>query len=358
MRAHNIRHQGASIALALTLTALWAGCAPSTTPRNPTDNATDANRKASFRAALVLDKGGIDDKSFNAAAWDGMQRAIRELGIDGKYVESVNESVYKTNLSRLAQQGYNVVIAVGFAMEDALNAVAPQFPDVTFAIIDGNAPALPNCAALKFKEEEGAFLVGFLAASMSKTRVIGFVGGMEIPLIKKFEAGYRAGARTANPDVQVKATYTGDWEDLNKGKSQAEQLFGNGADIIFHGAGKCGVGVIRAAEARGNGFYAIGVDKDQDGEAPGHVLTSMIKRVDNAVFETIRAVKENRFTPGEQIFGLKQGGVGLSEMKYTRDKVPPAVLEKLKKLEQKIIRGEITIPTRLEDLPAFRPPEI
>ncbi len=318
----------------------------------------------SFRAALVLDVGGVDDKSFNAAAWDGLQKAQKDLGLgtdDVKYVETKSAADYTSNLRTFATQGYDVVIAVGFAMEEALKTVAAEFPEVKFAIIDGNAPAgAANCVSLKFKEEQGSFLAGYIAAAVSKTKKIGFVGGMQIPLIEKFEAGYKAGAKAAgfDPEKQVVSAYTGDWNDVSKGKNQATQIFGNGADVIFQAAGKAGLGVIQAAKEKGKGFYAIGVDQDQDEVAQGSVLTSMVKHIDTAVYDTVKKTKEGHFTSGEQLYDLKQGGVGLSEMKYTKQDVPPAVQENIKKLSAMIADGKISPPTKLSELPAFTVPKL
>lgn len=317
-----------------------------------------AAKTETVRAALALDTGGVDDKSFNAAAWAGLQRAMKELGVEGKYVEAQNASEYKQNLTQFASGGYNIVFPVGYLMEDALKEVAPQFPNVKFAIVDGKAPDEPNCVSFEFREEQATFLAGYLAASMSKTKKIGFVGGQEIALIKKFEAGYRAGAKTADPKIEVLSSYTNDWNDISKGKSQAQQQFSSGADIIFHAAGKGGLGVIKAAEEKGAGFYAIGVDLDQDGEAPGRVLTSVLKRLDLAVFDTIKRVKENRFQPGIQTYDLKSGGVGLSEMKYTKKDVPADVLANLDKLTKMVADGQVVPPTTVEAVKDFAPPKL
>jgi basic membrane protein A len=342
------------------------GCPGADTGAKPTDGTKPTTTAAGkqFRAALVLDVGGVDDKSFNAAAWAGMQKAQKELGLgtdDIKYVETKSASDYTSNLRTFATQGYDVVIAVGFAMEDALKQVAGEFPEVKFAIVDGNAPAgAANCVSLKFKEEQGSFLAGYVAAAVSKTKKIGFVGGMQIPLIEKFEAGYKAGAKAAgfDPDTQVLAAYTGNWNDVSKAKSQSAQLFGNGVDVIYQAAGKAGLGVIQAAKEKGKGFYAIGVDRDQDDEAPGTVLTSMVKHIDTAVFDTVKKTKEGQFTAGAQLFDLKQGGIGLSEMKYTRQDVPPAVQENLKKLSALVADGKINPPTKLSELAAFQIPKL
>lgn len=321
----------------------------------------DAKPAGGVRAALVLDTGGVDDHSFNAAAWAGMLRAQKELGLsdkDIKKTESKDPSDYKTNLSQLASANYDIVFAVGFKMKDALAEVAPQFPNVKFAIIDAPAPDLPNCVGLQFKEEQGSFLAGFLAASVSKSKKIGFVGGENIPLIQKFEAGYRAGAQTADPATQVTATYTGSWEDQAKGKTQAQQQFGGGADVIYQAAGKAGLGVIQAATEKGEGYYAIGVDMDQDGESPGRVLTSMVKHLDTAVFNTVKLVKEGKFEKGTRTFDLKEGGVGLSEMKYTKQLVTGDVQTKLEKVGKMIANGQLVVPTTLDELKTFQPPKL
>lgn len=356
------------VAGAATLLAGLTGCpspssnsAPASTP-NPSGGSTPTAGGAGLRVALVLDVGGIDDKSFNQGAWNGLQKAQKELALaDAKYVELKSPSDYKTNLTTFATQGYDIVIAVGFAMADALKEVAPQFPNVKFAIIDSDAPAgTTNVVGLTFKAEEGSFLAGYLAAATSKTKKIGFVGGMQIPLIETFEAGYRAGAKTAgfDPKTQVLTTYTGDWNDLTKGKSQAQQEFANGADIIFQAAGKSGLGVIEAAKEKGKGYYAIGVDRDQDNEAPGRVLTSMVKHVDNAVFDTVRRVKENQFKAGTTVYDLKMGGVGLSEMKFTKQDIAPAVLKNLTTLSDLITAGKINIPTKVAGVDTFQPPKL
>lgn len=366
-RSRTIAHLGGA------LTALFAlglaGCVGTTNdaapPKTltPTQPGTTAAGK-SVRAALVLDTGGVDDKSFNASAWAGAQKAQKELGMsesDIKYIETKADADFKTNLTTFATQNYDVVIAIGYKMKDALKEVAPQFPNIKFAIVDESAPeGTTNCKGIRFKEEQGTFLAGYLAASMSKTKKIGFVGGQEGDLIGKFEAGYRAGAKTAgfDPDKQVLTSYTGDWNDLTKGRSNAEQEFGNGADIIFQAAGKAGLGVIEAAKAKGPGFYAIGVDQDQDYIAEGRVLTSMVKHVDTSVFDTIKQVKEGNFQAGDHVYDLKEGGVGLSDMKYTKKDIPADVLAKLEKLKQMVADGTVVPPSKVKDVAAFQPPKL
>ncbi len=336
------------ITFALVL-VLAVGCAKQNVPTE--------QQQPKMRAAVVTDVGGIGDMSFNANSWAGLQRAGKDLAMDVKFLESKEQADYATNLSTFAKQGYHLVFAVGFLMEDAVKEVAPKYPKTIFAIIDGNAPKLPNTISLKFRENEGCFLAGALAGAMTKTNTVGFIGGMEVDLIRKFEVSYQAGAMTTNPKVKVLAAYTGRFDDPGKGTELAMAQFGQGADIIMHASGSCGLGVIKAAETKGKGYYAIGVDADQDYLAKGRVLTSMMKRVDNAVYMTCESVEKGTFKPGECIIGLKEGGIGLSPMKYTKQDIPPQVLARIEKLKQKIIAGELIPPSTVKELKAFNAPK-
>ena len=321
-----------------------------------TGTATGATRK--IKAGLVTDVGGVNDRSFNTLAWEGLQRAGKDLGADIKYTESKQNADYVNNLSQFARAKYDVVFAVGFLMQDAVKEVAAKYPDTKFAIIDGDAPNSPNAVSYKFKEEEGSFLAGAIAAGMSKSGTVGFVGGMEMPLIKKFEAGYTAGAKTINPKAKVTVGYSGKFDDPQKGQEIALSQMGAGADVIFHAAGATGTGVIKAVQNKGAGFYAIGVDKDQDGEAPGRVLTSMVKKVDVAVYDVCKAVASDSFKPGTIVLGLKDGAVGLSEMKYTKKDVPAPVMAKVEALQKQIIAGTVTPPSTPEQLATFKAPTV
>jgi len=320
----------------------------------------------SLKVAMVTDTGGIDDQSFNAASWEGLKKAEADLGIKKKYLESKEQADYKTNLSSLADQKNDLIFAVGFMMQDALKDIAsdPKYASNKFAIIDGEMPngadgkPLPNCIAIKFREQEGCFLAGYLAARMSKTGTIGFVGGMESPLIKKFEVGYYAGARTANPKIIVIAKYVGSWTDNSKGQLMANTMFDQHADIIFAAAGKSGLGVLDAANERGPGFYGIGVDKDQDGLHQGRILTSVMKGVDPAVYNTVKDLKEGKWAPGEHDFGIKEGGVHLSPMKYTKKDVPADVLTKLDEISKLISDGKIKVPSTEDERQNFQPPKV
>lgn len=300
----------------------------------------DAAKK--LKVGIVFDKGGLGDKSFNDSAWAGIQKAEAEYGIEVSKVESKEEKDYETNLSAMADKGMDLVIAVGLNQGKALQKVAADYPDTKFAIVDGDVKA-DNVRMLKFNEEEGSFLVGYLAGLMTKTNKLGFVGGMELDLIKKFQYGYAAGALTANKSVEVlPAKYIGNWDNIDQAKAAATVLFNGGADIVYHAAGRAGLGVIRAAQERK--MFAIGVDSDQDGEAEGFVLTSMIKRVDQAVFSTIKDLEDQKFSGGETVYSLAAKGVGVSEMRFTKDKVGEANLAKLKEIEAKIAHGEIAVP--------------
>jgi basic membrane protein A len=323
------------------------------------------SKAADIKAAMVTDTGGIGDLSFNAGSWEGLKKAQTDFSLPKpRYLESKELADYKGNLSTLAEQKNDIIFAVGFMMEGALKEVAPKYPDVKFAIIDGSVPTgadgkpLPNCVALKFREEEGCFLAGYLAAKMSKTGAIGFVGGVVSDLITKFEVGYIAGARTANPKIRVIVKYVGSWEDHEKAQLIAEQEFRDGADIIFHGAGKSGLGVLDAANTKGPGFYGIGVDKDQDHLHPGRVLTSMMKGVDTAVYDTVKEIKDGKWAPGDHIFGIKDGGIHLSPMKYTKQDVPADVLAKLDEISKQIAEGKIKPPTTQDELQTFQPPKV
>jgi basic membrane protein A len=322
---------------------------PATGSTGTTGTTTATGKK--LKIGLVFDSGGRGDKSFNDSAYRGLERAVKELGVEEKTVDSAKEADYEGNIDALAEQGVDLIFGVGISMKTALENIAPKYPNMKFAIVD--APVeLPNVRSLVFKEEEGSFLAGYLAGLMTKTNKLGFVGGMEIDLIKKFLAGYEAGAKSANPAVEVlPAKYTGDWANQDLGKQSAKTLYGQGADIVFHASGKCGLGVIEAA--REEGKYAIGVDSDQDHLAEGRVLTSMIKRVDEAVFQTIKDLHDNKWDAGTKMYDLKASGVGLSDMTFTKDKIGAENLKKVDEQKAKIIAGEFKVPATPDELTAF-----
>jgi basic membrane protein A len=307
---------------------------------------------AQIKVGLVFDSGGRGDKSFNDSAYAGLEQAMKDLGIEGKTIDSRQEKDYETNLSAMAENGSDLVIAVGLAQANALQTVAPNFPNTKFAIVDAVVDQ-PNVRSLVFNEEQGSYLAGYLAGLVTKTNKIGFVGGMDVPLIEKFEAGYTAGAKDANPKVEVlPSKYTSSWEDVGLGKAAALTLFNSGADIVYHAAGRAGLGVIDAA--RETEKYAIGVDSDQDGIAPGRVLTSMLKRVDIAVFKTISDVATGTFTGGVRKYDVIEGGIGLTDFAFTKEVVGDANIRKLYEIKDKIASGEITPPTSRAELKNYR----
>ncbi len=305
-----------------------------------------------LKVGIVFDSGGKNDKSFNASAWRGIERAQKEFGIEVKEVQSNSEKDYETNLSALADAGCKLIFSVGINTKTALEIVAPKYPDTKFAIID-NTLDLPNVRSLLFDEEQGSFLAGYLAGLMTKSNKLGFVGGQELDLIKKFFSGYAAGAYTANPAVEILPDkYTNDWNNADVAKTAAVALYTQGADIIYHAAGKAGMGVFNAAKESGK--YAIGVDSDQDEIYPGTILTSMIKHVDEAVYSTIKELNEGKFTSGTKVYDLVGGGVGLSEMKFTKDAIGQANIDKIAQIAEKIKKGEIVVPKTKDELAAYR----
>ena len=296
--------------------------------------------------------GGRGDKSFNDAAYAGLVRAKRELGVDFVTLETGEGTDREAAMRQLAAGGSQLVFGVGFLFTDDIRQLAAEFPQVKFACIDytvteGQAIP-PNLVALTFKEEEGSFLVGALAALLSKSNRIGFVGGMEIPLIKKFEAGYRAGIKAVRPSAQLLVKYAGTtgtaFKDPTKGKELALAEYHDGADIIFHASGSTGLGVFEAARELNK--LAIGVDADQYDEAPGYVLTSMVKHVENAVFDTVKQVAGGGWTGGVRELGLKERGVGWVYDSRNKALIPDRVKAVADSLENEIVAGRISVPSK------------
>jgi basic membrane protein A and related proteins len=306
-----------------------------------------------FKIGLVFDVGGLGDKSFNDSAHRGLVKAKDELGVQTQYIEPGDGSDRESGLRQRAAKGDDLVIGVGFIFSDDITKLAKEFPKVKFACIDyslpkGEAKVPDNLVGLRFREHEGSFLVGAVAGRVTKAKKLGFVGGMKIPLIRKFEAGYEAGVKHVCPTCQIFSGYAGTepkaFADPTKGKELALSQYNRGADIIYHASGKTGDGVFNAAKEKSK--LAIGVDSDQFHVAPCCVLTSMIKNVDVAVFETIKKVTENKFESGEYEFGLKDGGVGFVYDDNNKAKIPQAVADEMKELTKQIIEGKITVPTK------------
>lgn len=301
---------------------------------------------------LVFDVGGRGDKSFNDQAYAGLERAQQELGITFHTLETGEGADREAAMRQLAAGDAQLIFGVGFLFTDDIRKLAREFPDKKFACVDytvtPNDTLPPNLVALKFKEEEGSYLVGALAALLNQTGKLGFVGGMEIPLIKKFEAGYVAGVHAVRPKTQVIIKYAGTtgtaFKDPTKGKELALAEYNQGADIIYHASGSTGLGVFEAAREKGK--LAIGVDSDQHDEAPDNVLTSMVKRVDVAVFETIKALGENRWSSGIKVFGLAEEGVAWVYDDRNKALIPDPVRATVDSLKAEIIAGHIVAPSQ------------
>ena len=322
-------------------------------------NAEPAPASDALKLAVVFDLGGRGDKSFNDGAYLGALRAQKELGATVRYVEPADASDRESGLRLSAAEKMDLVYAIGFIFTDDVNTLAKEYPNGRFADIDytvlndaqGNPiPPPPNVAALRFREEEGSFLVGAIAGLVSKTKTVGFVGGMNIPLINKFEAGFQAGVKQVCPKCRVISGYAGVTPDAfrnpGKGKEIAFSQYQQGADIIYHASGATGSGVFEAARSAGK--LAIGVDADQYGEAPGFVLTSMIKRVDVAVFDAAKRVKEGRFTGGIYDYGLAQDGVGYVYDEHNKGLIPDSVVARVEALKKEVIAKRIVVPTKLK----------
>ncbi len=333
-----------SILLALFILAAIAGC-----NRAKEQNQTPGT---STMAGLVFDVGGRGDKSFNDGAFRGLERAKKELGVDFDYIEPGQGNDREAALRQLASRpNVKLIVGTGFIFTDDITNIAKEFPDKYFACVDytlDTSKRIPdNLLAIEFKEQEGSFLVGALAALVSKSNVIGFVGGMQSPLIRKFEVAYVAGAKYVRPDITVLVSYAGitgeAFKNPGKGKELALGQIARGADIIYHASGVTGLGVFEAV--RDKHKLAIGVDSDQFHEAPGYILTSMTKVVDNSVFETIRDMKNGTFHGGRAaVFGLASKGVDYVYDENNKNLIPDDVHTKVEEIRAKIIAGEISVP--------------
>jgi basic membrane protein A len=300
---------------------------------------------ADFKVGLVLDRGGKDDKSFNASAYEGGQEAKKKLGIYLKYVEASDDNAFEPLLRGFAQRDFDLIIGIGFAQKEAVKKIAAQFPQKHFAIVDAQVDA-PNVRSLLFEEHEGAYLVGAIAAMTSKTGKVGFLGGMDIPLIRRFALAYDAGAKKINPQIGVIENYVGvtseAWNNPPKGKELSVAQYDAGADIIFAAAGASGLGAFDAAEEKNK--LVIGCDSDQNWVKPGHVLTSMLKRVDVAVFSTIEDAKAGKFEGGVKKFGLANKGIDFADDNFNAKLLTDDVRKRANELKAEIMSGKIDVP--------------
>ena len=335
--------------LILCISIAFTGC-------NNTRGYLDSENKISqtpLSIGVVTDVGGINDKSFNQSAWEGLKKA-QDLGVKPSYLETKNENDYVKNLESVSSTGSkrDLIWGVGFIMADAVESEAKKHPGQKYAIIDnsyGNATP-SNVVGVTFRENESSFLVGYIAGKMTKTNTVGFIGGVESELMHKFQYGYMAGVRYANPDCRVVSEYAGSFDDAAKGKEIAARMYGGGADIIFHAAGATGNGLIECAKEMGK--YCIGVDSDQSFLAPKNVLTSAMKRVDNVVYDVARDLKKGKWNGGATIqYGLAEGGVDIAPT--TNRLVPKNILNEVNGLKVKITSGGLKIPETEEEYNKF-----
>src|SRR5438874_4495090 len=316
---------------------------------------TRADERGKIHVGIVFDIGGKDDRSFNAAAWQGVQRAAKDFPIVLRDVEPGNPVSIEPAMRAFAERGYDLIIGVGFAQAPIMDVVAKDYPGINFAIVDG-ASQLPNVASLVFKEHEGSYLVGVIAARESRTGTLGFIGGMDIGLIHRFAVGYEEGAKAVNPNARVIVNYVGvtdtAWNNPGKGKELALAQIGKGADVIFTAAGNSGLGAFDAVEQAGKldgraTHFVIGVDSNQNMVKPGFVLTSMVKRVDNAVYSIVQDVVNGKFQAGFHVYGLDKDGVGYAMDENNKDLVTPEMIQQVEEAKKKIINGEIKVTDRM-----------
>lgn len=343
---------GLLLAVCLCL-SLVSGCSLSQGADDPTK----------VRVGIVFDIGGKDDRSFNAAAWAGAHCAAtgkwpddtscgkESLNVMLRDIEPGNPTSIEPAMRAFAERGYDLIIGVGFAQTPIIEQVAKDYPNIRFAVVDGVSD-LPNVASLVFKEHEGSYLVGMLAAKTTRTGTIGFLGGMDIGLIHRFKVGYEEGAKSVNPNIRVIPNYVGvtdaAWNNPGKGKEIALAQIGKGADVIFTAAGNSGLGAFDAVEQQGkqNGratHFVIGVDSNQNMVKPGFVLTSMVKRVDNAVYDIMKDVVNGEFKAGFHVYGLDKDGVGYSMDEHNQNLVTPEMIRQVDEAKNRIIAGEIKV---------------
>ncbi|OIK11087.1 BMP family ABC transporter substrate-binding protein [Bacillus sp. MUM 116] len=356
------RKIGMALSLVLAAGTLLGACGKSNDNTSDTAKNGGKNEKA-FTVAMVTDVGGVDDKSFNQSAWKGLQDYGNENGLKkGKagydYLQSTSDADYSTNLNTLARQDFNLVFGIGFLMHNAVDEIAKQQPKNNFAIIDDEVKE-PNVASVLFKEQEAAFLAGVAAALQTKTNKIGFIGGMKIPVIERFEAGFLAGVQAAKPDAKVDVQYSGAFDKAELGQAIASKMYASGDDVVFHAAGATGNGLFKEAsdlkkKNPSKEIWAIGVDQDQSFMGPDVVLTSAMKRVDLAVKDIATKAKDGKFPGGQTtVYGLHEDGVGLAPIN-SKASNKAAIEKAVKEWTDKIKSGAVKVPGTLKELKTFK----
>lgn len=327
--------------------------APAEEAEAPAEEEAEAEAEApaadysEIKVGMVTDTGGVHDASFNQSSWEGLQRAADELGIQVQYLESKADSDYATNLDTFIDEEYDLIISVGFKLAEATKAAAEANPDQKFAIIDDASIDLPNVTCLMFKQAQASYLVGYVAGLTTETNTVGFVLGMSSPVMHEFGYGYCAGVLDANPEATILQQNANAFDKPATGKSAVVSMVSNGADIVFHAAGGTGNGVIEGCKE--NKIWAIGVDKDQSPDGPETVLTSAMKRVDNASYEASKAVCEGTLQSGVITYDLAAGGVDIAP---TTTNLSEDALKAVEEVKAKIISGEIVVPETKDDFKA------
>src|SRR5687768_4512815 len=349
------------LAIVSTLLLVLCVAAVISTGCNPASYGADDRSKP--RVGIVFDIGGKDDRSFNAAAWagarcaetgkwpDGTDCGKPPLGIILRDIEPGNPTSIEPAMRAFAERQYDLIIGIGFAQTPIIESVAKDYPNIRFAVVDG-VSNLPNVASLLFKEHEGSYLVGMMAARTTQTGTIGFLGGMDIGLIHRFKEGYEEGAKAVNPNIRVIPNYVGvtdaAWNNPGKGKEIALAQISKGADVIFTAAGNSGLGAFDAVEQQGKKdgratHFVIGVDSNQNMVKPGFVLTSMVKRVDNAVYDIIKDVVNSQFQAGFHVYGLEKDGIAYAMDENNKSLISEEAIKQAEEARQKIIKGEIKV---------------
>ena len=340
-----------ALGLATVMSAsMLVGCGAKSDSNASTDNGDKV-----FKVGMITDTGGVNDESFNQSTWKGFQDAQEKFGKDKleiKYLESKQDADYVQNIDTFADEEMDLIIGVGFKLEQAITEAAKNYPEQQFALIDAvcEGEQLENVTSLLFEDNASAYLTGLIAGRMTETNKVGFIGGMESPVISKFDYGFRAGVKAANPDAEVMVQYANSFTDSALGKTIANQMHSKNADIIFTCAGAVGIGAIEAAKE--NGKYAIGVDRDQSDLAPENVLTSAIKRVDAGVFETVKSYVNGTFEGGTTTtYGLEENAVGVPDT--TKNLVSQEILDLVEETITKLKNKEITVPKNEEEYNAM-----
>jgi hypothetical protein len=335
--------KSASKTTSTTSTASTSSAASTTSAAGSASSAKSGSTttaKSDLKVGLITDVGGIHDHSFNETSWKGLEKAKTDFGVEINYLESKTDADYSSNIESFVDEDYDLIVCVGFKLAEATKKAAESHPDKKFAIIDDASNAsLPNVTCLTFKQEQASYLVGYVAGLVTKKNNVGFVLGMASEMMNKFGYGYLAGVYAANPKATVQQIDANNFADPAIGKTSATTMITNGADVIFHAAGGTGVGVIQACQE--NKISAIGVDTDQSSLAPDTVITSAMKRVDNAVYDSVKQLVDGTLKGGEVVYDLSKGGVDIAP---TTKLLSEDVLKKVEEVKAKILSGEIVVP--------------